>query len=188
MRKQKKVQLNLATHPLKNRRFFYFLFGVLGILALVVWLTGGWTFWKYGNKNKTFRSNYAKIEKMVNDVKREELRLSKQIEGAAQNYQKRVDLLNTLIIKKSFSWVEFLSALEESLPASCYIESMAPTLKENNQMEVRLEIVVPNLDELLTLNKNLYEKDFSGIRIMSETINDIGLLIAEITLTYERTI
>jgi hypothetical protein len=55
-------------------------------------------------------------------------------------------------------------------------------------MEVRLEIVVPNLDELLTLNKNLYEKDFSGIRIMSETINDIGLLIAEITLTYERTI
>jgi Tfp pilus assembly protein PilN len=188
MRKQKKVQLNLATHPLKNRRFFYLLLGVLAVAALAIWFAGGLTFWKYSNKNKKFRTNYAQIEKMINDAKREELRLTTQIEGASQKYQSKVDLLNTLILKKSFSWVEFLSALEESLPASCYIESLVPTLKENNQMEVRLKIAAPSLDELLKLNINLYEKDFSGIRIMSEEINEIGLLIAEITLIYERTV
>ena len=84
--------------------------------------------------------------------------------------------------------MDFLSALEEALPESCYIESLAPTIKEDNQMEVRLKVAAPNLDELLKLNQNLYEKNFTGIRIMSETINEIGLLVAEITLLYERDI
>jgi len=188
MRKQKRVHLNLATHPLKNRRFFFLLFGVLTTLILVILLTGGLTFWKYSSKNRNFRNNSAQIEMMINDAKREELRLSAQIEDASQKYQGKVDLLNSLILKKSFSWVEFFSALEESLPASCYIESMAPTLMENNQMEVKLKIAAPNLDELLKLNRNLYKKNFSDIRIISEAINETGLLTAEITLFYERTL
>jgi len=188
MRKQKRVHLNLATHPLKNRRFFFLLFGVLTTLVLVISFAGGWTFWKYSNRNKNARNDRAQIEKLIRDAKREELRLSAQIEEASQNFQGKVDLLNTLILKKSFSWVEFLSALEESLPASCYIESMAPTLMENNQMEVKLKIVAPNLDELLGLNRNLYRKSFTGIRIISEAINEAGLLIAEITLIYERAV
>lgn len=81
--------------------------------------------------------------------------------------------------------MEFLSALEEALPASCYIESLAPTLKENNQMEVRLKIAAPSLDDLLLLNQNLYKKNFKGIRIVSESISDVGILIGEITLIYE---
>ena len=188
MKKQKKVHLNLATHPLKNRRFFFLLFGVLTTLVLVISFAGGWTFWKYSNKNKNSRNDREQIEKLIKDAKREELRLSAQIEEASQKYQGKVDLLNTLILKKSFSWVEFLSALEESLPASCYIESMAPTLMENNQMEVRLKIAAPNLDELFNLNRKLYRKNFTGIRIISEAINEVGLLIAEITLNYERTL
>jgi Tfp pilus assembly protein PilN len=188
MRKQKKIHLNLATHPLRNRRFFYLLFGVLAVLVLGISFAGGWTFWKYSNKNKDFQNNSVQIEKMIKDAKREELRLAAQIEDATQMYQRKIDLLNTLILKKSFSWIEFLSALEESLPASCYIVSLVPTLKENNQMEVRLKIAAPSLEELFALNKNLYGKNFSGIRIMSEAMGDAGLLIAEITLVYERTI
>jgi Tfp pilus assembly protein PilN len=124
---------------------------------------------------------------MINTAKREEVRLSRQIDEAKQEYQGKVDLLNTLILKKSFSWVDFLSALEDALPASCYIEAMAPTLKENNQMEVRLTVDAPNLDELLKLNQNLYKKGFTGIRITNEAMNDAGFLTSEITLIYERT-
>jgi Tfp pilus assembly protein PilN len=187
MKKQKRVHLNLATHPLKNRRFFFLLFGILATLVLVFSFVGGWTFWKYSSENKNVRNERTQIEKLIREAKREELRLSTQIGEASQKYQDKVDLLNTLILKKSFSWVEFLSALEESLPASCYIESMAPTLMDNNQMEVRLKIAAPNLDELLSLNRKLYRKNFTGIRIISEAINEVGLLIAEITLNYERT-
>jgi Tfp pilus assembly protein PilN len=188
MKKQKRAHLNLASHPLKNRRFFLLLSGILGVLVIAITFLGGYTFWTYSKKNKNFKDNRAQIEKMITDAKREELRLSAQIEDASQSYQEKIDLLNTLILKKSFSWEKFLSALEEALPASCYIESLAPTLKENSQMEVRLKIAAPNLDELLKLNKNLYEKSFTGIRIVSEAINETGLLIAEITLIYERTV
>lgn len=188
MRKQKRVNLNLATHPMRNRRFFFLLFGILGVLILAIFVSGGYTFWKYSKMNKNFRGNNAQMESMMHDAKREELRLSTQIEEATRSYQEKVDLLNTLILKKSFSWVDFLSALEESLPASCYIESLAPTLKENNHMEVRLKVAAPSLDELLKLNKNLFKKKFTGIRIISESMNEMGLLIAEITLVYERTV
>jgi Tfp pilus assembly protein PilN len=188
MRKQKRVNLNLATHPLRNRRFFFLLSGILGVLTLVIFVSGGYTFWKYNKRNKNFQGNNAQMESMMHDAKREELRLTKQIEEAARSYQEKVDLLNTLILKKSFSWVDFLSALEESLPASCYIESLVPTLRENNLMEVRLKVAAPSLDELLKLNKNLFEKKFTGIRIISESISETGLLIAEITLAYERTV
>ena len=188
MRKQKRIHLNLATHPMKNRRFFFLLLGILLFLVVAMGFDGVWTYLKYSSKNKNIRNNKEQIEKMINASKREELRLSRQIEEAAQKYQRKVDLLNTLILKKNFSWVEFLSALEEALPASCYIESLAPTLKENNQMEVRLKVASPSLDELLKLNQNLYKQNFTGIRIISEAMNEAGLLTAEITLTYEGTI
>jgi Tfp pilus assembly protein PilN len=188
MRKQKRVNLNLATNPLRNRRLFFLLFGILGVLIVVISSVGGYTYWKYGSKNKTFLDQNALIERMIHEANREEKKLSTQIAYASQSYQRKVDLLNTLILKKSFSWVGFLSALEEALPSSCYIESLAPNLKDTNQMEVRFKVAAPSLDELLKLNKNLYEMRFTGIRIISESINEAGLLIAEITLVYERTV
>jgi Tfp pilus assembly protein PilN len=188
MKKQKRTHLNLATHPLRNRRFFYLFSGILGILFAASTFLGVYTFWTYSLKSKNFHENRAQIEKMVTGEKREEMRLTSQINNTSRVYQEKIDLLNSLILKKSFSWVAFLSALEEALPPSCYIDSLAPTLQENYQMEVRLKVAAPNLDELLKLNKNLYEKNFSGIRIISETTSDTGLLIAEITLIYERTV
>jgi Tfp pilus assembly protein PilN len=188
MKKQRRIHLNLASQPMRNRRFFFLLLGILASLVVVIAFDGTWTTLKYIGKNRNIHNNNEQIEKMINAAQREELRLSKQMEEVAQKYQGKVDSLNTLILKKSFSWVDFLSALEEALPVTCYIETLAPTLKENNQMEVRLKVAAPNLDELLKLNQNLYKKNFTGIRIISEAMNDAGLLTAEITLIYERTI
>ena len=188
MKKQNRVELNLATNPLRNRKLFFLLSGVLGVFILAIFAGGGYTYGRYAGKNKALIGQRARLEKMIHEAGREEKRLSLQIDEASQTYQDEVDLLNTLIRKKSFSWVAFLTALEQALPPSCYIESMAPNLRDTDQMEVRLKVAAPSLDELLKLNKNLYEMNFSGIRIISESINEAGLLIAEITLIYERTV
>jgi Tfp pilus assembly protein PilN len=187
MTRRKRLNLNLASHPLKNRRFFFLLFGLFGILFLAFLTLGGYTYWIYSAKNKNFQKNQAQTEKKVWDTQREARRLTVQIEEADKRYQSQVSLLNTLILKKSFSWVDFLSALEEALPESCYITSLEPFLREENQMEVRLEVVAPNLDELLNLNRNLYEKNFRSIRTMSESTNEAGFLVSEISVIYERT-
>lgn len=186
MTRQKRLNLNLATHPLRNRRLFFILVGILGASFLVVLSLGGYAYWKYKAKNNHFEKNWVRIERKIKSVQREERRLTVQIEEAAKKYKTQVDRLNTLILKKSFSWANFLSALEEALPESCYIVSLEPFLIEANQMEVRLKAAAPNLDELLKLNRNLYEKNFSSIRIINESINEAGLLISEISLIYER--
>ncbi len=186
MTRQERLNLNLATHPLRNRRLFFLFFIILGGLLLVFLGLGGYTYWTYKGKNNNFERNRTQIEKRIRDAQREERRLKVQIEEAAKKYQGQVLSLNTLILKKSFSWVDFLSALEEALPESIYIISLEPNLVEDNQMEVRLEVAAPNLDELLKLSMNLYEKKFSSIRTISESINDVGLLISEISLIYER--
>lgn len=188
MRKTKKIYVNLASHPLRNRRFFFLVTGILVVLICVFSALAGYTYWVYGKKNRDYALSRTQIEKKMQDVLREDQRLSMLIDEASQKYSDRIDFINTLIYKKSFSWVDFLSALEDSLPETCYVVSMAPSLKENSKMEVRLKIAAPNLDELLKFNKNLYEKQFTNIRIVSESRDEIGMLVSEISLVYERTV
>jgi cell division protein FtsB len=188
MRKTKKINVNLASHPLRNRRFFFLITGILVVLFCVFSILAGHTYWVYSKKNRNLALARAQIEKKMQDAQRENRRLTTLINDGSQNYSERIEFINTLIYKKSFSWVDFLSALEDSLPDTCYVVSMAPSLKDNSKMEVRLKIAAPNLDELLKLNKNLYEKHFTNIRIISETRDEAGMLVSEISLVYERTI
>jgi Tfp pilus assembly protein PilN len=187
MTRQKRLNLNLASHPVRNRRLFFLLCGILGVLCLAVLGSGGYTYWRYHAKNKHFERNSVQIEEKIREAQREGKRLMAQIEEATKKYQSQITLLNSLILKKSFSWVDFLSALEEALPESCYIVSLEPFLVEDNQMEVKLKVAAPNLNQLLKLNRNLYNKKFSSIRIISESTDQAGLLISEISLVYERT-
>jgi len=187
MKQQKGMRINLASRPLRNRRVFYLLSGFLTAVLLVVAGTAGNTYRKYSALNSQLRSNQARVEKSIREAQREERRLASQIENISARYQERIDLLNSLIFKKSFSWLRFLSALEEALPQSCFIVSMAPSLKGDSRIEVRLEVAFPNLNELLAFNKNLYEQKFTGIRIISESQDENGRPVAEISLTYEST-
>jgi hypothetical protein len=188
MKNQKRISINLATYPMRNNRLFYLFFGLLAGCSIFVSVLAGYTYIKYRDKNTNFLRTKTQIEEKLRNVQREERRLSTQIEKASQKYQGRIDLVNTLIYRKSFSWLNFLSALEESLPASCFIVSLAPSLKENSKIEVRFKVASPNLRELLVLNRNLAKKNFTEIRTVSEGRNAEGLLVSEMTLIYERII
>lgn len=188
MKKSKRINVNLASHPLRNRRFFFLIAGILVVLICVFSTLAGYTYWVYHKKNRNFAFTRAQIEKKIQDAQRDNSRLNMLIDDASQKYSERIDFINSLIYKKSFSWVDFLSALEESLPDTCYVVSMVPSLKDDSKMEVRLKIAAPDLDELLKLNKNLYEKNFTNIRIISESRDVAGMLVSEISLIYERTV
>lgn len=188
MRKAKKINVNLASHPLRNRRFFFLITGILIVLLCVFSTLAGYTYWVYSKKNRDYALTRTQIEKKMQDALREDRRITTLIEEASQKYSDRIDFINTLIYRKSFSWVNFLSSLEDSLPETCYVVSMAPSLKDNSKMEVRLKIAAPNLDELLKFNMNLYEKRFTNIRIISESRDEAGMLVSEISLVYERTV
>jgi len=121
-------------------------------------------------------------------AQRKEKEFTERSKQAIEKYKERIDLVNRIILRKSFSWVKFLADLENSLPDSSYIISLAPKLIEDSRMEVRFKVASQNLNMLLELINNLKALEFKGIRVESETKNKKGFLISAISLNYERNI
>jgi hypothetical protein len=183
-----RLSLNLASHPLRNRRFFYLILSSLAIALLLISFFAGKIFVEYKAKAQETRASVKRTDKLIKDVRRDEEDFSAKIEDAIIKYKGKVDLINSIILGKSFSWIEFLSDLENSLPDSSYIVSMAPTLAKDSKVQLSFKVAYSSVDDLLELYNNLKALKFSQIRIISEAENERGLLLSEISLNYEKDI
>ncbi len=182
----KQFNLNLASNPLRNKKFFYALFFVLGAMIILVSYFAAKTFLDYRSEAKKIKAQIRKTEQLIKGAEKEEKDYSARIEEAILRNKDKVDLANNIILRKSFSWTKLLSGLESSLPDSSYIVSLAPTLTEDSRMLLQLRVASPDLSELIKFLKNLHVLQFGKIRIEGEAENERGLLIAEVSLTYER--
>lgn len=188
MLKAARLSLNLASHPLRNRRFFYLLLFSLVIVLLLFSFLAGKIFIEYKYKAQEIMATAEETDQLIKDARGEEETFSGRIEDAIIKYKGKVDLINSIILGKSFSWIEFLSDLENSLPDSSYIVSMAPTLTEDSKMQLSLKVAYSSVDDLLKLYNNLSALKFNQIKIKSEAENEGGLLVSEISLYYEKDI
>lgn len=183
-----RVNLNLASHPSKNRRLFYLLVFVLGVIFIIVSLISANIYFSYNNKSNKVAASISEMDHSIRDLEEKEKRDTGRIEDTAKDYKERIDLINGIIYRKSFSWIDFLSCLEEALPDSSYIVSLAPTLTEDLKMNVRFKVVSPSLDDLLKLVNSLEDLKFRQVKVLNEAKNEQGFLLSEISLTYERNI
>ena len=188
MIKQRRINLNLATNPLRNRRLFYLFTLSLGLIILLLFLSAGSIYFSYKSKIKKIDSSVMKIDQSIRNAQGKARQYTNRIENTAKENKGKVDLINSLIFRKSFSWIDFLYCLEDSLPDSSYIVSLAPTLTEDLKMKVRFGVVSRSLDDLLKLINNLEKLKFKQIKVLNEAKNERGSLRAEISLTYERNI
>ena len=188
MKARKKIYLNLASRPLKNRRLFYFIFGLLGGTALIFSIHGGVVYIKYRLESKQINVAINRIENMEINIQRMDNKFTDQIEEASLESQEEVDMINSIIYKKSFSWVEFLSIFERTLPEACYLVSFDPVFKEGASISVKVKVASPDLGRLLKLINNLNTLKFKNIRLVNESKTENGLFIYEMSLDYERTI
>jgi len=184
----RKLNLNLASNPLRNRRFFYLLFSLLIAAVLLVSFFAEKNFLKYRNEAKKIKVSISTTDQMTKNAQRDEKNHSTMIESAALKYEPKVDLINSIILRKSFSWIQFFSDLESSLPDSSYIVSMEPVLAEHSRLQLRLKIATSSVNDLLELIDNLKELKFDQIRMRSENLRENGMLVSEISLSYERNI
>ena len=188
MRNKQRVDLNLATHPSRNRNLFYCLVGLLGVLFLGLSLIGGFIYFSYKGKAGRLDASISEMDQSISQLQSEEMEYNQNIKKATQQYKENVDSINNLIFRKDFSWIDFLSCLEDSLPDSSYIVSLAPTLTEELKVKVRFQVLSQNLKDLLELINNLESLKFKDIRVLREIRNEQGSLRSEISLTYERNI
>ena len=188
MKNGKRRNLNLATLPVRNRRLFYLLLGLVGGLLALLLIVGGSRVIRYGLRSRTVRANLVQMQQRITSAERESEKLEKQIVQAERENQKNIDTFNQLIYRKSFSWVGLLSSLEELLPEPCYIVSLKPTFHEDAVMQVQLKVACPDYDAWQILVGRIYEQGFTDYRAASETRGSDGFIIFDISVTYERDI
>jgi hypothetical protein len=188
MKNHKKLNLNLASSPVRNRRLFLFLFALLGISACIVLALSGKIYYEYRDSAQEAEREVAQIQIQISDDQKVANQLSLKIEELNDLHAEDVELINSLVYSKSFSWMDFFSALEEALPASSYIISLRPFPGEGISMEVRLKVASSSMDELLKLIARLAAKGFKDIQILSESKSLEGYSLSEISIRYERNI
>lgn len=188
MRNMIRLRLNLASHPSRNRKLYYLVLSLVGILLLAVSYLTGSLYLDARAKTADVRTSISDAEKKARVAQRKDKEFEAKVEELTKTYKGNVDLVNGIILRKSFSWVKLLGNLEAALPDSSYIVSLAPRLLDDSKMEVKFRVISRNLDNLLKLINRLNSLKFHNIRIENEEINERGWLLSEISLSYERNI
>ncbi len=182
----KPIRVNLASRPLLNRRLFLFVGGGLALAALIALLLGGFIFSRFALKIRGTRSDLGRVEQSIQAAQREKAASEAKVEEARKRDQILADFANSVILEKAFSWSEFLSRLEEGLPDSSFILSLAPVAVESHRVQFRLKVASAGLNDQLALINKLLGLNFSQIRVEAEDVDERGLLNSELLVSYER--
>jgi hypothetical protein len=180
------LNLNLATRPRRNRRFYVLLSRGLVVLIAVLAGLAAAAVLKYGGESARLRSSIAEARKLEDGAGREERRLTADIKAEERLSRGRVDLVNGIILKKTFSWTKLLSEFEAALPGPSFITSFVPSISDQGAVSLRLRVTSRNLGDLQALIDNLLARGFKNVQVFDETKADDGRLVTEISLTYER--
>ena len=188
MKRTHRLNLNLATRPLRNRRLFFLLGGFLGLLFLAVTLLATFLFFQSTLKVNRVQADLKKADESLKAAQSEQKRLGTRLQEAARKDQGFIESVNSIILRKSLSWTDFLSKLEEALPDSSYVLSLTPMHVGDTRIQFRIRVVSQNLDDLLALINKLQSLKFSQPRVETEERNDRGQLTSDISVIYERVI
>jgi Tfp pilus assembly protein PilN len=180
------LNLNLATRPLRNRRFYAA--AVWGLAVLLVGLAGLGAFvaLKYGGEISRLKTEMAATSKVRDEASREEKRLKADIGREEKLSRARVDLVNAIIQRKMFSWTGFLTELERALPGPSYLTALTPSFTADGRVAVQMRVTSRSLDDLLDFITALTAHGFRDPKVGGEQRSEDGRLISEITATYER--
>jgi Tfp pilus assembly protein PilN len=186
MKRKRRLDLNLAGNPLRNKRLFRSLFFFIGTVSVLWLIIGMIVFWKNRNDSRDIEAALAGIENKIDHVRREERRYITQADKLSQENLSEVNVVNHLISQKAFSWTEMFTALEKSLPDDCYIVSISPVERGDSEAQVKLEVASSGLDPLFQFIDNLYSMDFSGVKLIRERKSETGSFISEVSLDYDK--
>jgi Tfp pilus assembly protein PilN len=133
--------LNLSTRPFKPYRAATF--GLLTLLLVLIAVSAGQilSFQQYSSLASVSRQEEQ-------DVKAENDRLTAEVQklndkmtsGNANAKLSEVELLNRILIRKSFSWTRVFANLEKAMPENVRLLSLRPFLDEQERIGLTMDI------------------------------------------------
>jgi hypothetical protein len=180
------LNLNLATRPLRNRRLFKLLvWSLVGLMTLCVGL-GAYVFVKYGGQARRLKASADQARRVQAEAQREERSRQADIQRAESQSRLRVNLVNGIILKKSFRWTGLFSELEQALPGPSFITALNPAFTNDGSVAMHIRVTSRELKDLSEFITNLTARGFKDIQLAGTQRSDSGRIIAEIDLRYER--
>lgn len=180
----KRLRINLASAPLRNRNLYFTLLGLLAVLILAAAAGGGLIYFRYHGRNVAAQASLQDLELAAETARTETASFAAKSQEASRGQKARVDFANEAVDFKSFSWTRFLSELERSLTGASHIIALTPTPMGKSRVELRLRVVSASLDEMLAFVKNLKAPSFVNIRIIGDEQKG-GEVVSEVSLSYE---
>jgi Tfp pilus assembly protein PilN len=180
------LKINLASNPFRSRRLSFVLNGFLAVVLITMVVLSLVVYTGYSGKLEEAQEAVQEAETRFRELQVEQRRLNTKITELSALYQDKIDFLNQVIRKKSFSWSAFLSDLEEMLPDYSYIVSLTPVLRGESEVEVRLRIAAPGLTHQVQFINNLYSRAYTGIKVNNESSTERGYLLSEVSFVYKR--
>ncbi len=166
-----KISVNLATRPFVELRPYFmrlrYIMGALAALAIALIVVAHLLQVKLDTAQAQMdrlqaRTQAAQAEKLSN-----ERRMRQPANAAVLN---RAHFLNTLFLRKSFSWTAVMMDLETVLPSGVQVTSIEPQISNAGDVVIRLR-VSGERDRAVQLVRNLERsKRFLQPRLNSESV------------------
>ena len=164
-----RLNLNLATRPLENKRSFLafsVLLGIIEIIALVILSHMAFVSWR---SSRQLRAEIADYESQIHadSLRHQELKAFFQTPKATKVLGQAA-FLNSLIDERGFPWTKVFMDMEQTLPPGVRVVSIAPRL-ENNRAKVTLVIGADSDQNMVKFLQALESsKEFSGVQVREE--------------------
>src|SRR5580704_9910362 len=186
-----RIRLNLATKPSETHRKFIAGSTVVGVVAVIVFLSLGWHVYLARKANAEMRAKSDKILQQVADLGQQRAALERffALDENAKLHD-RAAFINSLIDARSFNWTLMFMDLEKVLPSGVRVISIEPK-QEKGRVEVKFLIGASSDAAKLKFIKALEDsKTFRHIELAashaaSGTTGDP--IVVELTAEYLRT-
>jgi hypothetical protein len=186
MNGRRRPRVNLASQPVRNRRFYRTVVAsIILLFALLAIPCGLWFFRASSRAAEADRAAVAADERLY-AAERERNDFSRRADALRKSESDLVAGINAVLDRKAFSIVDFFVLLEEALPPGSYLTSLSPVGGAEGRIDARFKVVTSGLPELMSLIAKLETLKFSNVASKGESRLG-GQVVSEIGLTYERT-
>lgn len=168
-----RTKINLATQPYEDAREYLERWGsLLGLLLLVTIALVWFTFHavrQSSDMNRQLSQMRNDIATLDSDKVRAERTLAlPQNKGTVD----KSEYLNTIFARKAFSWTTVFSDMEKLMPPGLRVLSIAPTLDDQNQLQVHIVVGGESRERANELVRNLEKTPrFRDVALRSDTMD-----------------
>lgn len=166
-----RVELNLASRPVENRRRFYALAGTSIAILLALALLQATAFFGDWWSGRDAGRRISQLQAELTRLEDEQRKLEEQLkEPQARDVMEHAYFLNSLILQKSISWTKIFMDMEKIVPDRVQVVSIRPEVLDTNQMRLDMNVSGETMEQLLDFLRRVEKSDKFGTPVLAQEV------------------